>query len=44
MRHPTGAYGVNIPSVNLTTKFSFNLISSIAGSDYSGYAYIHVVF
>ena len=44
LRHPTGAYGVNIPSVNLTTKFSFNIISSIAGSDYSGYAYIHVVF
>ena len=44
LRHPTGAYGVNIPIVNLTTKFSFNIISSIAGSDYSGYAYIHVVF
>ena len=26
LRQPTGAYGVNIPSVNLTTKFSFNII------------------
>ena len=44
LRQPTGAYGVNIPSVNLTTKFSFNIISSVAGSDYSGYAYVNVVF